>query len=385
MQPTYEYSATVVAQKVLKLPAKIGNERADFFQDNLEHLQALENEARLRLLIAFLQKGNLSFSKEKTREDERPDFSFLALPSDQITLSSLKELLQELEIGNRIMAQNSMKQGTILNFEKFCESYQLDRFERLVVMLLFANSTCMEFRKIFNEYHRKGQKSSNGEMTIGELLSIISSDYREQLQHRKYFSINEKLIGQEILPHYSFSNIMSVLDLEMYLHERIVRFILGDNNVYNVSLQCVTREKPTIALERVVLPEKLKHDVVALASNYSQQLAKREALHLKEFYGYGTGLVFLFYGPSGTGKTMLAYALAHSLGKELLQLNTRDAARNEFTFAEVIRYIFREARLTDAIAFFDECDDLILKNPSECKQFLIEIEKAECITILATN
>ena len=66
MQSDSEHSPSTTAHKVIPIPAHTFDEKEDFFEDNLEHLQALENEARLRLLIAFLQKGNLSFSKEKT-------------------------------------------------------------------------------------------------------------------------------------------------------------------------------------------------------------------------------------------------------------------------------------------------------------------------------
>ena len=385
MQPDSEQPSFETAQKVIPIPPHTFDEKEDYFSDNLEHLQALEYEARLRMLIACLQRGSIAFARGNGPPDEKTNANLPGIPPEQLTLKNLQEFLREAETSNRYRAHNSIKKGIELNFERFCNIYRLDRFERLVVMLLFVNSTCMEFRKMFNEYRLKGQKSENGEMTMGEILSLVSCDYRLQLQNRHYFSIHGTLIREEILPQYTYNSMVNILDLDMYLHERAIRFIIGDNNTYNVSLECVSRERPTIELERVILPEKLKQDVVTLAGNYALQMAEKGKPKLKEFYGYGTGLVFLFHGPSGTGKTMLAHALAHSLNKELLLLNTGDAAKNEFTFAGVIRYMFREARLTDAIAFFDECDDLLLKNPSESKQFLMEVEKAQCITILATN
>ena len=385
MQSTSEHSTTAKDQKILEIPLTNNNEKADVFQDNFEHLQALEYEARLWLAIAYLKRGKSAVQEGKANVQEGPDLSFTGVPPDRLTPANLKKLLVKVEAANRIKAHNSIKKGISLNFEKFCESYHLDNFERVVVMLLLANSTCMDFRELHNKYLR-GKKSFVATMTIGTLLSIICDDYREQLRNRRYFSIHGTLVKQGILPQYSLGSIANILDdLDLYLHERIIRYILGDNNTYDISFQSITRGKCKVELEKVIIPDDLKKDIITMAKNYSQHTENMNDFFLKEFYGYGTGLVFLFHGPSGTGKTMLAHALAHSLGKDLLSLNMGGVVGQELTSENSMKYIFKEARLTNSIVFFDECDDLMGKDSSESRQFLIEIEKAECITILATN
>jgi SpoVK/Ycf46/Vps4 family AAA+-type ATPase len=52
---------------------------------------------------------------------------------------------------------------------------------------------------------------------------------------------------------------------------------------------------------------------------------------------------------------------------------------------DVITYIFKEARLREGIVFFDECDDIFQEGDDLSRLLLIEVEKADCITILATN
>lgn len=47
--------------------------------------------------------------------------------------------------------------------------------------------------------------------------------------------------------------------------------------------------------------------------------------------------------------------------------------------------VFKEARLTHSIVFFDECDHLFKSDTYDSRILLIEIEKADSITILATN
>jgi len=50
-----------------------------------------------------------------------------------------------------------------------------------------------------------------------------------------------------------------------------------------------------------------------------------------------------------------------------------------------INYLYREARFSDGIVFFDECDDVFTEGTTFSRHLLIEIERSRVITILATN
>jgi DNA polymerase III delta prime subunit len=110
-----------------------------------------------------------------------------------------------------------------------------------------------------------------------------------------------------------------------------------------------------------------------------------EGQEFNHFFGYGTGLTYLFYGQSGTGKTMLAHALANHFECKLFTLNVEDVDKEHISFDEALQYIFREARLVNGIVFLDECDDILGEDSSKSRDFLIEIEKSNCFTILASN
>lgn len=138
-------------------------------------------------------------------------------------------------------------------------------------------------------------------------------------------------------------------------------------------------------MDQVVLESGLKQDTVQLAESYAVRGEKGAELSLDEFYGYGTGLSFLFHGPSGTGKTALAHALANHLNMPLLSLNVDGLDNYDLSFEDAIKYMFREARLSNCIVFLDECDDLLREDSHDSRTFLIEIEKSQCITIMATN
>lgn len=336
-----------------------------YFASNLDYLQALEYEAKLRVEAAWRRRN-------WPEEDEAP-------------LARIEPLSR---VSGRIhrMARASARHGVELPFEKFCEIYGLDEFERAVALLLFAACTAPAFHDLCQR--RLDRLSINGGMDIGTLLTILCPDYREQLTARKYFSIEATLIHQEILVINSrLGNTTNILGVDVCLHERIVRHILGDPNTYDLALQAIARKKGAVELNQVVLAEQVKADVVRLAENYLRFQPRRDELGIDRFYGYGTGLTFLFHGPAGTGKTMLTHALARRLGKDLLSLNLdgTTAMSRRADREDLMKYVFKEARLTGGIVFFDECHELFEPDSPLGRMFLLEIEKAGCITVLATN
>lgn len=82
---------------------------------------------------------------------------------------------------------------------------------------------------------------------------------------------------------------------------------------------------------------------------------------------------------------MLAHALAGSLNKELLSVNMELASQHRASSEDLIKYLFKEAKLTDGIVFFDECEESFHDGSRDSRSLLIELEKSDCITILATN
>lgn len=381
---TYQASVTTLEAN--------GYRKNRFFKDNLEHLEYLEYIARLKLATAYLKnKQSIKSTDSKYSfliNDVRRYLSrgsamdFCDHLPDEITLQELTSILEEFEKKNTQMVQNSLKKGIELNFEKFCRSYNLDEFERTIITLFFAGNTGKKFRDFYEQCKIDPHEGQDGGMTIGTVLSIVFSDYRDQVANRKYFSIDATLMKHEIIVTWGmFSERTNIIDEVVYMHERIVRYIIGDDNVYNTDLQCISRNKSSVKLEQVILPDNLKGEIFKLAYNYSCQ----KSTSINKFYGYGTGMTYFFFGPSGTGKTMLAYALANALKMDILTMNAEKALEMRVSFEELLKYIFKEAKLCNGIVFFDECDNIFNGGADYSRSLLIEIEKAECITILATN
>ena len=353
------------------------------FIDNLDHLMALELECKWMLAVAFLRRG-----ENKQSDADNDDQRKLALPAfiEGIDLRQAEQLLLRTFRDNRRREELTLQQGVALKFLEFCETWQLDLFERKVVMLLLMQYVAPDFIEMFKE-SAFDRYSYNG-MEIGALLALTSPELREQLANRRYFSVTATLFKKRvIIADGQVDSTTNILKHSVYLHESNVCFILGDNNHYHMAFSFIREERSHVNLKQVVLPDKLKNDVTKCVERYLEGRQNGSMAELDTFFGYGTGLALLFHGPSGTGKTMLAKGLANHLDCPLLSLNLDDIKEIKMSDEDILSYLFREAALLGAIVFLDECDDLFsgASNTSLSRSLLLEMEKSRCITIMATN
>ena len=111
----------------------------------------------------------------------------------------------------------------------------------------------------------------------------------------------------------------------------------------------------------------------------------------------GKGMIALFSGPSGTGKTMSAEIIANELGLDLYKINLSAVVSKYIGETEKnLERIFSEAQYTDAILFFDEADALFGKRSEvkdahdryaniETAYLLQRTEEYNGLVILASN
>lgn len=105
-----------------------------------------------------------------------------------------------------------------------------------------------------------------------------------------------------------------------------------------------------------------------------------------------------FYGPSGTGKSMAAEAIANKLGKKILKVSYADVeSKYHGEGPKMVKAIFLAAERNDAVLFFDEADSLLSKRLTSVtqgseqainsmrSQLLISLENFKGVVIFATN
>lgn len=157
------------------------------------------------------------------------------------------------------------------------------------------------------------------------------------------------------------------------------------------------RSKVRLTLEDLILPEEEKKSVREVLD------AARHRTFILTHWGFGArmptgrGLVCLFVGEPGTGKTLCAEILAEELGQNLYQISIPRVMSKYIGETEKnIERIFQTARANNSILLFDEADALFTSRVKvetsvdrfsnmEINLLLQEIERFDGIVILTTN
>lgn len=163
------------------------------------------------------------------------------------------------------------------------------------------------------------------------------------------------------------------------------------------NLPVFTPTKPKYSFDRVILPKETKERIMADLSVIEKTNLIFKIWGFEEVDGIPR-LVLSFYGKPGTGKTMIAHAIADYFKKPLLALNYSEIeSKYVGDSAKNLKHAFDTAREMDAVLFFDEADSFLgkrIQNVSQGaeqainslrSQMLILLEEHEGVVLFATN
>src|SRR6188472_2050313 len=155
---------------------------------------------------------------------------------------------------------------------------------------------------------------------------------------------------------------------------------------------------PRRTFQDVILPAATRRSLdQALAQVTSHDLVFNR-WGLGQRHPTGLSLAFNFAGPSGTGKTICAEAIAHTLGRRLMVV--RYAELESMWMGETpknVAAVFRLARQEQAVLFFDEADAIASRRSTSVDHgfqresntvvnvLLQELERFNGVVIFATN
>jgi len=151
--------------------------------------------------------------------------------------------------------------------------------------------------------------------------------------------------------------------------------------------------KPKVGMDTVILAQEKKDQILAAISQVDLQDKIFKQWGFEEVFEKGVAISLLFYGIPGTGKTLMAQAIADQLKMKLTIVGTGDIETSEPGGAERnITALFAKNKGKKNIILFDECDSLLSSREdvgtimaAQINCLLSEIEKYDGVVIFTTN
>lgn len=270
-------------------------------------------------------------------------------------------------------------------FDRLADHAGLDPFERQVLLLATASAMSTRFANLFAEVSETGHA-----LTPETAFRFAEVSFADQVALRARFGNEGRLARNDLVAIDVHGNAMwpdDVLGATLRLTGAAFNHIVGDARLDDAFLGFSRVETPLADLDGVVLADEDKRRILSMLTRHDRYLELRRAWGIDDVVTYGRGMVLLFHGAPGTGKTLTAHAVAKALGMRVLNVDIPTFVESRES-GRFLPGLFREARLRNAVLFFDECEVLFADrrfgNPL-MTAMLTELERFEGVAILATN
>ncbi len=259
--------------------------------------------------------------------------------------------------------------------------FRLGRFELRCVVLALSRHIEPRMSSVLG---RLAQKRLEVGITVGLALEAFCRSTAERVEARRAFLPSSPLVRHNLIQLKDPQAGGGTLSREMDLSPPFLRYILGEEGLSAGVAKIARLERPEVSLLNVVLPPKQVEAIREFVVHHGRYREVLGDWGFERVVPYGRGGTFLFSGPSGTGKTLLAQALAGDLGRPLLSLSAADLPEREGVEA-LLRDLFTEAAMRDAIVLVDECEVLFGREDRRKATAYKAIEDYDGILILVTS
>ncbi|KAJ5071028.1 atpase [Anaeramoeba ignava] len=352
--------------------------------ENTEMVDKEENSADLKpyktdleYLEDYFEKFTVLIRISNERQNEMQSRIYGGYAQSEVILRQL--IAKERVLGKKCERRLELtkKEGEWLpRIERLSEARRLNEFEKEVVLFLVGSNISQSMQNA----------GAVRDLSVARLIRFFCRTLHEEMEKRKFFYKTGTLIRDGIVRVLGAGFHNNLDDLYLTVDRRMLDFVMGIDTEMSEMVEGSHLYSSQVELDNVILGTEQKQTIVRTVLEYDNFVKCRNKLGLEDVITFSGGIVMLFYGESGTGKTMMANALGNALKKKIMLVNFPTLGQSEA--GENIKYIFREAKIYQALLFFDECEALFESREHgkyDVNLLLTEIERFDGIIILATN
>ncbi len=344
----------------------------------LDHLA--DHLARLGNLFA----AHVLRSPERAHREDRQEF--IARIQRIAIVEPPVEAQEQLRAADEKLAQIRARERETeidLPLVRLARTFALSQTEQDVLLLAAASSVDPRFAADWSEVDVDLTAPN-----VAVAISLFARSFREGVAMRRVFTTGAPLIAHSLVLLDSGRHEGNLLEHALSISRRVVSELLGHSDLDDELVAFSRVRRSQVSLDQVVVPEATKSLVLSVVQNHGEFLERRRDWGIDDVVTYGRAMVLLFAGQPGTGKTMLAHAIAHELKKRLFSVDLAKLLESGRTIESNLDAVFREAKLLDAVLFFDECEQLFVARRlgnGHMPALLTHLERFDGIAILATN
>ena len=290
----------------------------------------------------------------------------------------------EKALQRRLDATRKQKDFT-LSIDKICALYDLDEFERTTLLMAAAVVFSNQFIHLYGDFNENVPV-----LTVDTVFHYFELSFTDRIHRRKAFSSEGPLVKNDLITvemHRRLTSPEELLEAQIRINNRTFALLIGETSILDQFMEFSSLEEPHSNFDQVVLDPADKNRILSVIERHDDYLHYRKEWGFDDVITYGRGVLMLFHGKPGTGKTMTAHAVAQKMGKRLLNVDI-PTFMNHSEAERFLPALFREARIQNAMLFFDECEVLFASRGygnTLMTTLLTELERFEGVAVLATN
>ena len=263
-------------------------------------------------------------------------------------------------------------------------TYGLDPVEAAILQLALVPQLDLTFRTRVARYHNN---ILHDVIDVDMALTLLFPSREARLQARSYFATDAPLFDNRLL---TLTNAKEpkgsgLLAQELKPPERLADFVLCRRSLDSSLRHFAELIDPELTLSDVALPEEDTTNLRNLVQHFKRTEAPGPGGGLAAPFPVGPGMTLQLVGPPGTGKTMIAKAIASELGRVMIEVDCGTLNGVGADFVSTVDALVSEARVQGAVLVFDRCEPLFAKGNPKLAPVLHELERFGGLAILTTS